>query len=183
MLQFSRFVVVRAAAGSAVTSLVPAVRQVFREADPDLPLTLRPMTDIVTETTGVWAIGSGFLAVFGLVALALAALGIYGLITFSVQRRTAEMGLRLALGADAGRLRRSVVGDGIRLTLVGVAVGLVLAIGAGAALRGVLLGVGALDPVSLLGATALFLLVAGAASWIPARRASNINPVSVLRAE
>ena len=178
-----RFVVTRAAPGAAVASLVPAVRQVFRDADADLPLTLRPMTDIVTETTGAWAIGSGFLAVFGAVALALAALGIYGLITFSVERRTREMGLRLALGADASRLRMSVVGDGVRLTLVGVAVGLLLAIGVGAALRGVLLGVGALDPVSLLGAATLFVLVAGAASWIPARRTSKIDPVSVLRAE
>lgn len=178
-----RFVVTRADGGAAVTTLVPGVREVFRTADSELPLSLRPMTEIVAQTTGPWAIGSGFLAVFGLVALALAALGIYGLITFSVQRRTSEMGLRLALGANASRLRMSVVGDGLRLTSIGVLVGLLLSIGAGAALRGVLLGVGALDPVSLLGAAALFLIVAGAASWIPARRTSKINPVTVLRAE
>lgn len=178
-----RFVVTRVAAGGSVASLVGPVRQAFRTADPDLPLSLRPMTDIVNETTGPWAIGSGFLAVFGLVALALAALGIYGLITFSVQRRRNEMGLRLALGANAGALRRSIVGDGLRLTIVGLTLGLVLAVAVGAALRGVLLGVGALDPISLLGAGGLFLLVAATASWIPARRTSRIDPVTVLRAD
>ncbi len=178
-----RFVVMRAAPGAELGTLGAPIRDAFREADPDLPLTLRTMGDVVTESTGPWAIGSGFLAVFGLVAVALAALGIYGLITFSVQRRTAELGLRLALGADASRLRRGVVLDGLRLTAVGVALGLLLAAGAGQALRGVLLGVGALDPVSLSGAAGLFIAISGLASWIPARHASRIDPASVLRAD
>lgn len=178
-----RFIVIRPAAGVDPATLTAPVRDAFRQIDPDLPLTLRTMQDIVSETTGPWAIGSGFLAVFGLVAVALAALGIYGLITFSVQRRTAELGLRLALGANASRLRLSVVRDGLRLTVVGVALGLLLSAGAGQALKGVLLGVGAFDAVSLAGAAALFLLVSAVASWVPARRTSRIDPVTVLRSD
>lgn len=178
-----RFLTIRTEAGVEAATLTGPVRDLFRAVDPELPLTLRSMPDIVMESTGVWALGSGFLGAFGLVALGLAALGIYGLITFTVQRRTREMGLRLALGADAARLQASIVADGLRLTSVGLVLGLLLAVGAGAALAGALLGVGPADPVSLGGAAAVFALVATAASWLPARRAARVDPVRVLRSE
>jgi predicted permease len=178
-----RFVVVRAAPGIPPASLTSELRTVFREADPDLPFSIRGMPEVVAESTGIWAMGSGFLAIFGLVATGLAALGIYGLVTFSVQRRQREMGLRLALGADAGKLQRSVVVQGLRLTTVGLVIGLVLALASGAALAGFLLGVGSVDVPSLGGAAALFTIVAAAASWLPARRAARVDPVRVLRSE
>lgn len=178
-----RFLVVRAAGSVEPASLTGPLRDTFRAADPDLPLTLQSMPDIVRESTGVWALGSGFLGTFGLVALGLAALGIYGLVTFTVQRRTREMGLRLALGADAGGLQLGVVADGLRLTAVGLGIGLILSVAVGAALAGALLGVGPADPVSLGGAVAAFAAVAVAASWLPARRAARVDPVRVLRSE
>ncbi|MBT8335451.1 MAG: ABC transporter permease [Gemmatimonadetes bacterium] len=178
-----RFLVIQTAPGITPSTLTADVRAVFKNADPDLPLSIQGMPDIVRESTGIWAMGSGFLAIFGLVATALAALGIYGLVTFSVQRRQREMGLRLALGADAGRLQWGVVAQGLRLTTVGLVLGLLLALAAGAGLAGVVLGVGSIDPPSLGGAAAVFTLVAAAASWLPARKAARIDPVRVLRSE
>ncbi len=177
-----RFLVVSAAPG-ALAGLTNPIRETLRRLDPELPPTIRPMTDIVHETTGVWALSSAFLGAFGLVALALAALGIYGLISFSVVQRRPEIGLRLALGAEPGALRLRIVAEGLRLTGLGVLLGGVVAVGAGMFVQSQLLGVKPFDPLTLGAAALVFSLVAAAAAFLPGRRAASMDPAEVLRAE
>jgi ABC-type antimicrobial peptide transport system permease subunit len=123
------------------------------------------------------------LGVFGGFALLLAAIGLYGLIAYSVSQRQAEFGVRMALGAGPGRLVRSVVGNGLRLAGIGIALGLIVAVAAARVLASLLFGVGAADPVTLGGASLVFLLTAGLAALVPARRASRTDPLRALRSE
>ena len=178
-----RFLVMSMAPGVRPQGMVERVREALRPVDPDLPVGLRPMVEIVRESTGLWAISSMFLGVFGAVALALAALGIYGVISFSVVQRQKEIGLRLALGASAPRLQRRILSEGLRLTAMGLALGIVLAAGTGVLLSSLLLGVRPLDPVTLAASLGIFAVVAALSSALPARRAASIDPARIMRAE
>ena len=120
---------------------------------------------------------------FGALAVVLAATGVYGLMAFLVQQRVREMGIRLALGADARRIRRLIIGDGMRLAAGGVVIGLAGALGATRSIAGLLFGVTARDPAILTAATALLCLVALLAVWLPARQASRVDPAIALRTE
>ena len=164
-------------------ALVSAVRQALLTADPDLPANVRPMTDVVRENLLQWGIGSLFMGAFGGGALLLAMLGIYGLIAYSVSQRRREIGVRLALGATRAEIRRVVVGDGVRLAVVGLAIGLVLAVALARAAASALYGVGPFDPLTLAAVALLFLGVSVLASLVPAERASRTDPIQVLRAE
>lgn len=119
----------------------------------------------------------------GVIALLLAALGVYGVVAFAVGRRTREIGLRMALGADRGSVVRLVVRGELTLVLPGLVLGSMAAIGAGYLLRFLLLGVSPTDPAALAGVAAILLAVVGTASFIPAKRASGIDPVKALRSE
>ena len=141
------------------------------------------MRNIVRESTLLWSLSSLFLGVFGLVALLLAALGIYGIMAFTVSQRSRELGLRLALGAAGSELRTQVIAGGMKLTGIGLAVGLVVVVAGAGALRGVLFGVSALDPATLGGVALLFGLVAVVAAALPAQRASRTDPLEVLRSD
>ena len=174
-----RFLTLRTRGDAA--DAVPGVREALRSVAPRVPAELRPMSDVVLESTLLWSVSSLFLGIFGVVALGLAALGIYGLIAYSVMQRRREMGLRLALGADAGQLQRDIVVEGLRLTGIGVAIGLAVSVLGGMQLEAVLFGVDATDPVTLGGALALFGMVAIGASLLPARSAARTDPVRVLR--
>ncbi|HUL55040.1 MAG TPA: FtsX-like permease family protein, partial [Opitutaceae bacterium] len=110
-------------------------------------------------------------------------LGLYAVVAQGVNRRTREIGIRMALGANARDVVRAVVRDGMRLTLVGLAVGLVLAAALGVALSKILYGVSALDPGVIAGGTLLLVATTGFACWLPARRAARVDPVIALRAE
>jgi len=164
-------------------ALTRPVRDALLALDPDLPVGVRPMSAVVAENQLQWSIGSVSLAVFGAGALLLAALGVYGLISFSVAQRRRELGVRMALGASRGEIRRVVVGDGMRLAAVGLAVGLALAVGLGRVIASALYGVTPFDPLTLGGVLALFLAVAALASLVPAERASRTDPVGALRGE
>ena len=120
---------------------------------------------------------------FGLCALGLAALGVYGLVAYWVQLRSREIGVRLALGADSSGIARMVVFQGMRLALGGVGIGLIAAFGLASLLAGLLFGVRPRDPVVFATIPVLLAFVALAAVSIPARRASRIDPAQVLRAE
>jgi ABC-type antimicrobial peptide transport system permease subunit len=120
---------------------------------------------------------------FALVALGLAAIGIYGLLDHLVTQRTREIGVRLALGADARRVMRLILGRGLLLGTLGISVGLALSWGAGQVLRSLLFGTDPLDPLVLAGASGVFALVVLLASFLPARRAARVEPVEALRAE
>jgi len=127
---------------------------------------------------GAWLGG-----VLGLLAFVLAVSGLYGVVAYAVARRTRELGIRIAIGATPRDTIWLVLRQGVILSLVGVAVGLPLAIAAGTLLQGILFGISPTDPVALAGATLLVVGVAALASYLPARRATRVNPMEALRAE
>jgi len=122
-------------------------------------------------------------SLFALVALSLAAIGLYGIVSYSVARRSREVGIRMSLGAEPHRVVQEIVQDGMVLVSVGAAVGLVLALVGARVLRSLLFGIGALDPVTFTGVPAVLLAIALAATYLPARRASRVDPVRALKAE
>ena len=164
--------------------IVASVRSAMRDLDHDVPL-----TDVATMSTRVERSMSDrrypmlLLSGFAVVAVLLAAVGLYGLLSFIVSRRTREIGVRMALGAD----RRSVLGlvlrDGVRLTLIGAAIGVVASSVAARALGALLYGVGPADPLTFGAVGLLLVIVALAASYLPAARATRVDPVEALRTE
>jgi len=146
---------------------------------------MQTMEEIIAGTLSIRRFTMALLVAFALVALALASLGIYGVISFLVGQRTREFAIRLALGAEPSNLLRSVLRDGARMVLVGVAAGLVAALGLTQLLTrfSLLFGVGATDPVTFAGVTVLLTLVALAACFLPARRATRVDPLVALRYE
>ena len=125
--------------------------------------------------------GVGLLGVFGLLALALTSIGIYGVIAYSVAQRTREMGLRIALGADPAAVRHLVLRHAMTMVGIGLAVGLAGALLLGRAMSSLLYGLSGADPWSLVGATLTLIAVSAVASYLPARRASRIDPAISLR--
>ena len=121
------------------------------------------------------------LSIFSGVALAIAAVGLYGLLAFLVNERTPEIGIRLALGGRPGRILRSVIGEGLLLAGAGLALGTAAALLTAPLLRGLLYGIEPTDPLTYAGIAGVLLLAAGAASYLPGRRATRIDPVDVLR--
>lgn len=177
-----RHIVVRA--DGSPTALAAAVRGAIRDVDPNLPIgTLQPMDAVVAEAMLPWSLTSALMGAFGGVALLLAALGIYGVTAYSVARRTREIGIRIACGARGKDVLRLVVGEGLRLTAIGVALGLALAFAVGRLLASLLFGVGAADPVTFALIAATFVGVGLLASYVPARRATRVDPMKALRYE
>jgi ABC-type antimicrobial peptide transport system permease subunit len=123
------------------------------------------------------------MAVFSLVALLLASLGVYGVISCATIERRQEIGIRVALGARIGQVRGMIVAQGLRLTAIGLLIGLVGAAAAARLMRGFLFGITATDPLTYAATAAIFLAVAIAASYAPARRATRLDPLRVLREE
>jgi predicted permease len=164
-------------------ALLPALAAQARAIDPDLPV--EPIT--IEQHLGYallpQRLGAIVLGAFGAIGVGLAALGLYGVMSYIVSQRTAEIGIRMALGATASDVRRLVVRRGMGLTAVGLAIGLAGALAAGRLVAGFLFGVRAADPLILGVVVALFGAVAFAASWIPAYRAARVDPMRVLRAE
>jgi ABC-type antimicrobial peptide transport system permease subunit len=120
---------------------------------------------------------------FSLFALSLACLGLYGVLSFSVVQRTREIGVRVALGAQRRDVLSLVVGAGLKLTLTGLALGLIAAMAATRLVASMLYGVTPTDPLTLIGGSVLMLTVAAFASWLPARRAAKFDPMAALRCE
>jgi predicted permease len=165
-------------------ALVPVIRAAVAQINPNLPL-----RDLTTESQQIdrllfqerlVARLSGF---FGLLALVLACIGLYGLLAYEVARRTREIGVRMALGAQAGDVLRLVVKQGLSLALVGAMVGIGVALGVTRYLKSMLFDVHANDPVTIVVVGVLMILVALAACFIPARRATNVDPMVALRCE
>lgn len=123
------------------------------------------------------------MAAFSLASLLLAAVGIYGVLAYSVARRTREIGVRVALGAAPSRILRLVVGNGARMVIAGAAVGISAALLLSGLMKGLLFGIGPRDPLSFVVAPAVLIGVALLAAYIPARRAAHISPVEALRTE
>ena len=177
-----RFFLVSRTSGEPA-DLVAGVREAMQGVNSNLSYRVRPMDEVVQENQLQWSIGSVFLGAFGGGALLLATLGIYGLISFSVSQRERELGVRIALGATASEIRGNVVGDGVRLTVVGLVIGLPVALLLGRFASAMLYEVSPYDPATLAGVMLVFLAVSAFASFLPAARASRTDPAAVLRSE
>lgn len=162
------------------STLITSVVAGLEAIDPGVPVTLRPMTEVVGESALQWRIASLFLGIFAGLGILLAAGGLYGLVSFVFTLRRHEIGVRAALGATARDLRALVLGEGLRLTLLGLAVGLPLALAAGSLASSQLYGVRPHDPLTFASVVALIAVAAIAASLGPARRAARIEPAKVL---
>ena len=165
-------------------ALLQPVRAALAELDPEMPIVLLDRMETLTaNATQVHRILSKALGAAGLVALILAMLGIYGVVAFSVSQRTREVGLRVALGAEPGRVVGMVLREGMTLALVGLVPGLALSAAAAYLMRAALMGMAPLDPTVFLGGVVLLLLSVAAASWGPAHRAARCDPMEALREE
>ena len=165
-------------------ALAGAVQAAVRELDPTIPtFDVRPMTAVVREQMGRLALTILILAAAALVTLLLGAVGLYGVMAYLVSLRTRELGVRLALGAEPRSVIAMFTRQGLLLTAGGVAGGLAVFLLVSRFLRGLLYGVAPSDPVTLAGASALLVLIAALASWIPARRAARVDPARTLRSE
>jgi predicted permease len=160
-----------------------AVQEQLRQAS-GLPVSdIRSLEDVVSRSISRQRFNVLLMSVFGTAALLLAAIGIYGLMAYSVAQRTREIGIRMALGAEAEQVRRMVVFQGMRLAVIGVVVGLIAAFGLTRLMASFLFGVQARDPVVFIVMPALLTVVSIVAVWLPARRASAVNPLVALRYE
>lgn len=164
--------------------VAPGLRAALAEVVPDLPSgNFRPVQQLVDRAVSPRRFFVNLLTAFAAAALALAAIGIYGVISYSVAQRTPEIGIRMALGASAGRIRAGVVGDTLRLALAGSVLGIIGAAALSSFLASLLYGVSPSDPWTYAGAAAILLLVALTAGFFPAFRASRISPMTALRAD
>ncbi|HEX9887386.1 MAG TPA: FtsX-like permease family protein, partial [Longimicrobiales bacterium] len=165
-------------------ALVAPLRGLVAELDPSLPLAeVRTLRAVVEASLGGERLNASLVAAFALAALLLASLGLYGVVANSVAVRRGELGVRMAVGADAGQVVSLVVAQGLRLVGWGVALGLAGAALSARFLASLLYGVEPWDPVTYVGVAGLLAAVAGLAAWLPARRAAGIDPAVALRAE
>ena len=163
---------------------ISQVRAAIAREDPEMPLTpAETMEEILDRSVAVRRFEMNLAAAFGVAALALASLGIYGVISFTVTRRTSELGIRIALGASTGKLMASVLRQGMTPVLLGLAAGLATALMLGRLIASQLYGISANDPLTISTVAGLLLLVALGACWMPARRAARVDPVRALRFE
>jgi ABC-type antimicrobial peptide transport system permease subunit len=159
------------------------VQREISALDPNLISQLGTLREHMTFALFPARLTSVLLGVFGLMALILALVGLSGLIAYSVSQRTREIGIRMALGAGVADVLKLVIGEGMLLTLIGISLGLAAAISLTRFLSGLLYGVNAIDPVTFTGITVLLLVIALLACWIPARRATKVDPLVALRSE
>jgi putative ABC transport system permease protein len=175
-------IVVRSAGAPA--EVARAVRDAIRRLDPDLPLdAIRPMNDIVRTSLFRQQMEFGLLSAFALLAVLLAAAGIYGVMTYAIVQRIHEFGIRLALGASGTDIIRLVAGYGLRLTGAGIAIGALGAWGGASTLAGLLYGVQPTDPLVFASTAALLAAIAMGACVVPVLRALRVSPLTALRAE
>jgi putative ABC transport system permease protein len=165
------------------TALTAALRDRIWSVNRDVPITdVRTMDDLFSQSLQRQRIVLSLFGFFATAGLLLSAVGIYGVVAYGVRQQIREIGIRVALGADASRIRRLVVGHGIRFALFGVAVGIPTAVALSGYMRGMVYGVATTDPLLFVAVPVLLVAIAAAASWIPARRAANADPCEVLRA-
>jgi predicted permease len=160
-----------------------AIQEELRRAT-GLPVSdVRPMTEVVSRSTSRERFNMWLMTVFGAAALLLAAIGIYGLMAYSVEQRTQELGIRMALGAEGADVRRMVVAQGMRLAAIGLVIGLAASFGLARLIESFLFGVTTRDPLVFAGVPAVLGAVALVAVWLPAIRASRVDPIEALRYE
>ncbi|MGC2745747.1 MAG: ABC transporter permease [Candidatus Angelobacter sp.] len=165
-------------------ALAEPAQKIIKQMDPELPVSqVRTMETVVRQTFASQQFSAVLLGGFSLASLLLAAIGIYGLLAYSVTQRTREIGVRIALGAEPQTITRMVVASGARMVLIGSAAGLAIALALSGLMKSLLFGIGARDPVTFVMAPVVFVLVALVAAYVPARRAAQVSPMEALRAE
>jgi predicted permease len=165
-------------------ALARSIGQTLQEASGGVPVSdVHSMDDVLSRSTMGAAFNTVVVSIFGGAALLLATIGVYGLMAHAVEQRIQEIGIRVALGAGADRVRRMVIWQGMRVVLLGVATGLVAAYAVTRVLSGFLFGVGVHDPAAFVAVPVLLAIVAFVSLWLPAQSASRVDPVVTLRAE
>jgi putative ABC transport system permease protein len=163
---------------------IPSLRSAIMEIDPNQPVVnVRSMEENISTNVSQPRFRAWLIGIFAMLALVLAAVGVYGVMSYAVTQRTTEIGIRVTMGAQPRDVFRIIVGEGLRLALIGVAVGLVTALALTRLLRTFLFGVSAYDPVTFIGVSVVLTAVAAAACYFPARRATQVDPLVALRYE
>jgi predicted permease len=164
--------------------LVPLIREEIRKLDPDLPLyDVRTMNSHLGIALMPARLGGTLLGIFGILGLILAAVGIYSVMAYWVSQRTREIGIRVALGADGNKVAALVLGQGLRVVVIGAVLGMVAALAAGRAIHSLLYSQSGIDLVTFIGVPLVLAAVALLATYVPARRAAGVDPIEALRAE
>ena len=179
--RFSATVVIRS--GADPRAIIAAARDVLRQVAPDAPPRFRTFAQIYSAALGARYFNLTLVAAFAGTALALAVAGIYGVMAYSVSRRRREIGVRIALGASPGDVRRMILGQGLTTTAAGVAAGVLGALGLTRTLESLLFGVTPTDPLTFTVVIAVLAAVAAIACYVPARRAMRGDPAEALRQE
>jgi len=182
----SFFVRFRSLASGNEAATADLLRRAVRDVDPSIPIiSLRTFAQHLDSNLDLWLVraGAALFSIFGGLALSLAVVGLYGVKAYSVARRTREIGIRMALGAQAGAVLRMIMGEGSIMLASGLVLGLLLAVATAKILNGILYEVSALDPVAFTAAPLLLAIAALIATWLPARRATQVNPIEALRTE
>jgi predicted permease len=182
----SYFVRLRSLTPGGEATTTDLLRRTVRDVDPSIPIvSLKTFRQHLDSNLQLWIVraGAALFSIFGGLALGLAVVGLYGVKAYSVARRTREIGIRMALGAQPGMVLRMIMREGSIMLLSGVAIGLLLAVATAKILSGILYQVGALDPIAFTVAPLLLAAVALIATWLPARRAAHVDPIQALRTE
>jgi ABC-type antimicrobial peptide transport system permease subunit len=166
-----------------LASVAESIRREIGALDPAVPIRMETVADRIRESLVTERVIAILAATLGITALVLACAGLYGMLAYAVSRRTREIGLRLALGARRGHVLRSVLGDTLTLTGAGIVAGLFAALAAGRVAENLLFQVSPRDPLSLIAAAGIMFALAALAGFVPARRASRVDPVVALRTE
>jgi len=166
------------------TAVADGVRQAVWNVDPDQPVSaMAPMQSLVDRRVGGFRLLAQLMGAFALLSLVLGAVGIYGVTAYAVGQRTNEIGIRMAMGADRDAVRSMILSQGLKRTGLGLLIGLVLALLMGHGMASLLVGVSPRDPVTYGAVVVLIVVVAGLGSYLPARRASAVDPVRALSAD
>jgi putative ABC transport system permease protein len=175
--------VIKTASGDPA-SMTGAIREQVQSIDKDQPLSrVATMGSVFSDSIGKRRFNAMLLAAFGLLALALAAVGIFGVIKYSVQQRAHELGVRMALGARTGNVVRLIVGEGLMLALVGIGLGVCGSLALTRLIAGLLYSVSPQDPSTFILVSIMLLAISLLASYLPARKATKVDPVEALRWE
>jgi putative ABC transport system permease protein len=165
-------------------SMGPAIRAELARIDPLVPAAeMQPMRAFVDRAMAPTQFALALIAAFAVIAAVLAAVGLYGVLSTAVRQRTAEIGVRMVFGAPATRIFRLVIGHGLRLSVIGIVLGLAGALALTRAMRSMLIGVAPTDPATFVTMSIIFLTIAAVACWVPARRAASLDPAAALREE
>jgi putative ABC transport system permease protein len=165
-------------------TVVPSIREEVLSLDKEQPLTeVRLLSEMVAQTYGTLRFPMMLVWIFAVLALVLSSIGIFGVMSYTVSRRTQELAIRMALGADRATVLRLVLREGLRLTLVGVVIGLAASLALSRVMAGYVYGIKSTDPLTFAVASLLLMLAALAACYVPARRAMRVEPMRALRTE